>query len=91
MAKQTRRHKKEHEPKTLLEKIKHWLMKRAQGLPMTTIVIIIIVLIVLAVVVIFFFSSFASGQSSVGGQLGIAGNATSNASEKAKSLFDLLK
>lgn len=74
-----KKHKRVKKPKTFLEKIKHWLKKKAQGLPMTTIVIIIIVLIVLAVVVIFFFSQFATGQETVGSQLDIGSSATASA------------
>jgi len=73
------KHIKEAKPKTFLEQIKHWLKKRAQGLPMTTIVIIIIVLIVLAVVVIFFFGQFATGQTTVTSQQAIGGSATTKA------------
>jgi hypothetical protein len=72
---------KKVQPRSFLERMKHWLKKKAQGLPMTTIVIIIIVLIVLAVVVIFFFGQFSTGQTTVEQQLGIGSNATGEANK----------
>jgi predicted PurR-regulated permease PerM len=69
-------------PRTFIDRIKHWLEKKAQGLPMTTIVIIIIVLIVLAVVVIFFFGQFSTGQTAVNQQVQIGGNATNTSVTK---------
>jgi cell division septal protein FtsQ len=78
-ARKVSKHVKEAKPKTILETLKHWLKKRAQGLPMTTIVIIIIVLIVLAVVVIFFFGQFATGQTTVSSQQAIGGSSTTKA------------
>jgi len=40
-------------------------MKKAQGLPITTVVLIVICIMVLVVIVLFFFGGFGSGQSSV--------------------------
>jgi len=64
---------------SLFYKLKHWLEKRGQGLPMTTIVIIMIVLIVLAVVVVFFFGQFSTGQKAVEGQQQLGTDASFNA------------
>jgi hypothetical protein len=83
------KHIKEAKPKTFLERIKHWLEKRAQGLPMTTIVIIIIVLIVLAVVVIFFFGQFTTGQTAVTSQQAIGSNSTCKAACEAYNTFKI--
>jgi len=75
------KHKTKHarKSKSLFDVLKHWLEKRGQGLPMTTIVIIVIVLIVLAVVVVFFFGQFSVGQKTVEGQQDIGTSATDSA------------
>lgn len=73
------RRSKRIKPKSFLEKIKHWLEKRGQGLPMTTIVIIIIVLIVLAVVIVFFFGQFTQGQDTAEQQQQLGLDATTSA------------
>jgi hypothetical protein len=70
------KHRRKKKPKTLLEKIKHWLEKRGQGLPMTTIVIIIIVIIVLAVVILFFFGQFSAGKTTAEAQQNVSLGAT---------------